>query len=322
MRQFIPSEEPVVGRRPRWTRTYRHRLLDAGRWNAYTPRDDDIIVCSLPKAGTTWMQMVCALLVFQSPAFPAPLPELSPWFELPNRPVADVVARLEGQTHRRVIKTHLPLDGLPWHQAPTYLFIARDPRDICLSLARHIASGHPDARLLNGLPFWPFDEIPDDRLAFFRKWITTPGVVGEQDGWPAWSVLDQAATYWRHRGLPNLHLFHYADLKADLDGQMRRVSHLLGIPVDERHWPRLVDAARFASMKQRASQLVPAWRRDPAAFFAKGEVGEFEGVLGAVELALYRRAMAERVAPDLADWLENGGLARLEAPGAPASLPG
>ena len=63
-------------------------------------------------------------------------------------------------------------------------------------------------------------------------------------------------------------------------------------------------------MKQRALQFVPSGRRawkDPAAFFAKGENDQWKDVLGAAELALYRRAMAERIAPELADWLENGG---------------
>ncbi len=315
----MPSEEPIVGDRPRWTRTYLHRLRDSERWKAYAPRDDDIIVCSPQKAGSTWMRTICALLVFQSSEFPAPLSQFSPCLESLNLPIDDLMARLERQTHRRIIKTHLPLDGLPYHDAPTYLFIGRDPRDIFLSLARHIANVHPDARLANGMPPWPLDEIPDDRRAFFRKWITTPGFPGEHDGWPASSPLSHARTYWRHRGCPNIHLFHYADLKADLTGQMRRVSEILGIPVNEERWPRLVDAARFESMKRRASELVPPGGRDPAAFFAKGKSGQFEAVLGPIERALYRRAMTERVAPDLADWLENGGMARADAAGAPAS---
>ena len=202
----------------------------------------------------------------------------------------------------------------------TYLFIGRDPRDVFVSLTRHIANVRPDVRLPSGEPPWPRAEIPDDPRAFFRKWITTPGLPGERDGWPAWSVLRHAGTYWRHRGCPNVHLLHYADLKADLDGEMRRVSALLGIPVDEARWPRLVAAARFESMKRNALRFGPSgpsgiWK-DPAAFFARGENGQWRGLLGEAELALYRRAMAERVAPDLAAWLENGSArARGDGPG-------
>ena len=229
----VGTVNDIGAQRPRWTRIYRHRQLDGERWKAYRPRDTDIIVCSAYKAGTTWMQAICAMLVYQNPELPAPLSKLSPWLEVPYAPIADIVAALEGQTKRRIIKTHIPLDGLPYHDSVTYLFIGRDPRDIFVSLTNHIANSPSDVGFMNGVPRWPYDEIPDDRRAFFRKWMTTPGLPGERDGWPAWSVLRHAKTFWRHRGCANIHLFHYADLKADLDGQMRRVSGVLGIPVDE-----------------------------------------------------------------------------------------
>ena len=304
----IPGKEAAAGP-PRWTRIYRHRLLDGERWRAYTPRDGDIIVCSAYKAGTTWLQNICALLVFQSTEFPEPLSRLSPWLDVPRVPIDEVMARLDAQTHRRIVKTHLPLDGLPYHEGLTYLFIGRDPRDVFVSLTNHIANVRAEVRLPDGRPPWPRDEIPDDPRAFFRKWLTTPGIPGEREGWPAWSALSIAETYWRHRGCPNIHLFHYADLKADLDRGMRRVSAILGIPVDESRWPALVDAARFESMKRNAGQYGPSIWKDPAAFFASGANGQWRGLLGEDELALYRGLMAERLAPDLARWLENGGAA-------------
>ena len=92
---------------------------------------------------------------------------------------------------------------------------------------------------------------------------------------------------------------------------MRRAAAILGIPVDEGRWPRLVDAARFESMKRNVARFGHTGPGsafiDPAAFFATGRNGQWRGLLGDTELALYRRAVAERVAPDLADWLENGG---------------
>ncbi len=320
---------PAVDERPRWTRNYQHALLDGHRWKAYRPRDDDILVCTAYKAGTTWMQNICALLVFQTTEFPAPLSAISPWLEVPRVPTDDLMAALEAQTHRRIVKTHTPLDGIPYHDSPSYIFIGRDPRDVFMSMLGHIANTKPGSRLATGAPSWPRDEIPADPRAFFRKWITTPGIPWERDGWPSWSVLSHALTFWRHRGRSNVHLFHYADLKADLDGQMRRVSALLDIPIDEAQWPRLVEAARFESMKRNAERTVAGgnWR-DPAAFFAKGEHGQWRGVLGGEELALYRAALRERLPPDLADWLENGGAgksARLAAvplePGGGKAMP-
>ena len=304
--------------RPRWTRVYRHRLLDGERWRAYTPRDGDIIVCSAYKAGTTWLQTITALVVFQTPELPMPLAALSPWLELPREPIEEVVAALDAQTHRRIIKTHVPLDALPYSEGATYLFIGRDPRDVFVSLMNHIANVRNEVRLLNGERPWPCEEIPDDPRMFFRKWITSPGVPGERDGWPAWSLFSHTESFWRYRGCANIHLFHFSDLKADLDAQMRRVSAILDMPVNDESWPRLVDAARFQSMKRDVARFGHAGPGsafiDPSAFFRSGRNGQWRGLLGDTELALYRRVLAERVTPDLADWLATGG----PVPGEPA----
>ena len=74
---------------------------------------------------------------------------------------------------------------------------------------------------------------------------------------------------------------HYDDLKADLNGQMRHLALRLGIDVDERRWPGLVQAATFESMRSRAYTTVPdigpeQWI-DPAAFFSHGTSGQWRG---------------------------------------------
>ena len=65
------------------------------------------------QSGTTWVQMMCALLVFQTPQLPSKLSTLSPWLDWLVNPRDDVYAHLSAQAHRRFIKTHTPLDGLP-----------------------------------------------------------------------------------------------------------------------------------------------------------------------------------------------------------------
>jgi aryl sulfotransferase len=67
-------------------------------------------------------------LICDGPVFPAPLEEVSPWFDNCIRPLAEVSASFAAQAHRRSIKTHTPLDGLPRHDAVTYLVVGRDPR--------------------------------------------------------------------------------------------------------------------------------------------------------------------------------------------------
>ncbi|MGC1781769.1 MAG: sulfotransferase domain-containing protein, partial [Acidobacteriaceae bacterium] len=113
---------------------YRSDEEDSARWIGFPFRRGDVVISTRSKTGTTWIQMICALLVFQTPELPAPLSELSPWLDHLTVPRADVYAQLEAQDHRRFIKTHTPLDGLPSDPLVTYLVTARHPLDVAVSL--------------------------------------------------------------------------------------------------------------------------------------------------------------------------------------------
>ena len=56
------------------------------------------------------------------------------------RPLAEVVSELNIQCHRRFIKWDTPLDGLPFDERVTCIFIGRDPRDAALSYDNYVAN--------------------------------------------------------------------------------------------------------------------------------------------------------------------------------------
>src|SRR5204863_157457 len=100
---------------------YRGVVSDNARWDGFEFRDGDIVISTPAKCGTTWMQMMCALLIFQDPELPRPLTELSPWVDVQTDTVENVFASLAAQQHRRFIKSHTPLDGLPDDERVTYI---------------------------------------------------------------------------------------------------------------------------------------------------------------------------------------------------------
>ena len=78
-------------------REYRTWSVDSRRWQAFLPRPDDIIIATYPKCGTTWMQRIVSLLVFQSTE-PLPIAEISAWIEQRfMQPVQATVARIDAQ---------------------------------------------------------------------------------------------------------------------------------------------------------------------------------------------------------------------------------
>jgi aryl sulfotransferase len=169
------EQDRTFGRVEKERRRYQTSLEDSTRWDGFELRPDDIVISAPSKSGTTWTQMVCALLIFQTPDLPAPLTTLSPWLDMRIRSVEEVHAQLAAQQHRRFIKTHTPLDGVPTHPGVTYLAVGRDPRDVAVSL--HHQSHNLDrgviATLLGEQPPepTPANAAPPDERSTFLAWL-------------------------------------------------------------------------------------------------------------------------------------------------------
>jgi aryl sulfotransferase len=304
----------VVPDLPRRTRTYRHHHLDSTRWDAVRHRPGDVVISTSAKAGTTWMQRVVSLLIFGTGPLPDVLTKVSPWIDCRyTDPLDEVVARIDAQRHRRFLKTHLPVDALPFSEDVRYIVVGRDTRDVFMSLWNHYRNYTEmmyDMTSAGDPPGGPLPRCPDDPRRLWAQWATRGSFDWESDGWPFWSHHYHAAAWWPHRHRENVLLVHYNDLQADLDGQMRRVAAHLGIAVDGAAWPDLVDAARFESMKRSGRLLLGPMDRfagGPDAFLYKGSNGRWRDVLSDDDLVLYDK-MAARLDPALRDWLEGKGL--------------
>jgi aryl sulfotransferase len=293
------------------TRAVRDFHSDSRHWNHYKPREGDIVICTAAKVGTTWTQQIVNLLVFQSPE-PRPLFDVAPWLDARFfAPLEVILPALEAQTHRRFIKTHLPMDALPIYDEVRYIHTARDGRDACMSYMNHLNSHTPDA--------WArFDEIgladptigcamprpPRTPREFFHYWIDAPGRT-TADGFIA---LEE--TYWSQRRAENLLLVHYNDLKDDLDGEMRRISAFLDIPISEAIWPSLVEAATFEAMKRDGDRLLAGMERGfeggHRSFLHRATNGRWQGEVDPEDLARYRAKLESALSPNLIAWLEGG----------------
>jgi aryl sulfotransferase len=297
--------------RPRIYQTWTH---DSTRWEHVVPRDGDIVIATHVKCGTTWMQRIVSLLIFQSPE-PHPVIKISPWVDARFIMPVEVMRKLiEGQHHRRFLKSHLPFDGLPYYDQLRYIHVARDARDACMSYFNHCSAFTPTAyeALDRAAPeMGAFPRCPGDPRVFWRRWFTEGVLPDAQDGFPDLSFFDSEVSYWRRRHTENLLLVHYNDLKADLPGEMRRVAEFLSIETPRDVWPSLVKAATFKVMKQDGKTLLgPAnkfFEGGSDRFLFKGSNGRWRDVMSADDLALYEKA-ANRLEPGLARWLECGRL--------------
>jgi hypothetical protein len=282
---------------------------DSARWLDFEFRGDDIVFSTRSKSGTTWVQMICALLVFQTPDLPRPLGELSPWLDWLVEPKDKIFAELEVQRHRRFIKTHTPLDGLPIDDRVTYIVVARHPLDAAVSL--HHQSGNINrARMaeLTGTPELAKPEARPQLDDWLVSWIESDATARDQlDSFNG--VFHHLTDAWSRRHASNVVLVHYADLLHDLNGEMRRIAAHLGIEVTDERVDELARAATFESMQASADRLAPdpsAVLLDKRRFFRSGRSGAGTDVLSPVALAAYHSRASRTAPPDLLAWLHRG----------------
>ena len=296
---------------------YEATVYDSSRWDGFELRPGDIIISTPPKCGTTWTQMICALLVLQEPELPLPLDSLSPWIDMMTRARTEVFSDLAAQTHRRFIKTHTPLDGIPNDPTVTYICVGRDPRDVALSMDHHIDNmdfgafleARVGAAALHGFVLGGVRRPrprPDSDRDRFWQWVDdeTPST---QIGSSLRRTAEHLQAFWDAADDLDVVVLHYDDLKADLEGTMRELAARLGIEVDEGQWPPLVEAASFESMRNKAETTVPGggpshWI-EPAAFFSRGTSGQWRDLLDDGDLVRYAARVRALASDDLVGWL-------------------
>ena len=262
--------------------------------------------------------MLCALLIFDGPQFPAPLSQLSPWLDQTTRPLDEVFAILDAQQHRRFIKTHTPLDGLPMNDDVTYVVVGRDPRDVLVSMEHHLVNMDFDRLLalrelavgnddLDTLP--PRPTPSDDPIERFRTFMREPQYMGMVN---LQQVLHHLDTAWLLRDSSNVVMCHYADYSADLPGEILRLANALDINLTKNRAYELAAEATLDRMRDRAVDVIPnagAFWKDDSAFLRAGGFGEWRTRVNDDDLVEYNAIATAFASPDLVTWAHEGRIA-------------
>ncbi|XP_065218897.1 luciferin sulfotransferase-like [Planococcus citri] len=206
-------------------------------------RDDDIWVCTFPKAGTTWTQeMVWCLANGQDHrAVQKHINQRFPFFEfstlidfadtefpVPVNSVEDV----EKLASPRFIKTHLPFNLLPeklqnFSTNAKVIHVLRNPRDTLISYYHHYRTGHD----YKG-SFSQFAELFLKGLVYFGPF-------------PA-----HLKGYLAHEKNPKILFLKYEEMQKDLKSVIHKTANFIGKSISEREMEKLLDHLSFSSMKQ------------------------------------------------------------------------
>uniref|UniRef100_A0A8D0DR10 Sulfotransferase n=1 Tax=Salvator merianae TaxID=96440 RepID=A0A8D0DR10_SALMN len=242
----------------------------ADRWDeirGFKARPDDLVICSYPKAGTTWMQEIVDMI--QHGGDPqicarAPIYERNPFIELcPPKPIRTGFEEAELMPSPRTLKSHLPVHLLPpsfWEQNCKIIYIARNVKDTIVSYFYF----HKMHKMMPDPGTW--DE-------FLEKFIT--GKVA----WGSW--FDHVQCWWKTKNHhPILYIF-YEDIKEDPAREIQKVAQFLGHRLPEPVLNRTLKHVDFESMKVNPmvnystlpSRII---NQDAAPFMRKGIVGDWK----------------------------------------------
>ena len=288
---------------PKKTRELHNHHFDSTVWNEFQFRDDDIVIATYAKSGTTWVQQIVGQLIFNGDE-DIEVGTMSPWIDLRVPPKEAKLQDIETQDHRRFVKTHLPVDALVFSPQAKYIYIGRDGRDVVWSLYNHHVNAKESwYQSLNdtpGLVGPPIPRPPNDIRQYFNEWL-------EGDGYPFWPFFESIASWWDIRDLPNVMLLHFAELKRNPPSAIRRIAAFLNVPIDEAVFPVIVEHCSFEYMKQNAAKSAPmggrAWVGGAETFIHKGTNGRWRDVLTPEEIGRYDKIARRELGEPCAAWL-------------------
>jgi aryl sulfotransferase len=264
--------------------------MDTSVWGELKLRDDDIIIASYPRSGTTWVQQIMKLILFpQSES--VDIWRHSPWMEQ-LQPNALKIQFADAIAHRRFFKSHAPFDCLPRSASASYIYVARDGRDVARSTYDTFYLG---TRKLKGRPAVDF-------RTYFQEWLQSPG--GDLP------YFEHVRSWWSARRLDNVKLLHHRSLKLHLEREVRDLASFVGVDPDALPLQDTLEKCTFAHMKANAAQLLPgqeSYRPGVGQYMIfKGENERWRDVLTPADSSAYDELACRELGEECARWLAEG----------------
>ncbi|KHN85737.1 Sulfotransferase family cytosolic 2B member 1 [Toxocara canis] len=203
-------------------------------------RDDDVLVCTYPKCGTTWIQHICSQLMSDNygpnVGHGKELCVTSPMIE---RMGAKFAENLEG---RRLLKTHFTWHNVPKSSKAKYIFAVRNPKDCLTSYFFHNRNFK-----IYDFEFGKFSN-------FFELFLSENIAFG--------NYFHHLLSWLPHISEENVLFLKYEDMFDDLRSAVIKIGHFLGgkavqMVEDETTLRSIVESSTISSMKKNQWRWFP-----------------------------------------------------------------
>ncbi|MGR3614764.1 MAG: sulfotransferase domain-containing protein [Paracoccaceae bacterium] len=283
-------------------RDYSGPVTNTDIWSDFVLRPDDVIVDTPPKCGTTWMLNIVMILIHGKPFPDAGGSHNAPWLDCAFRDRQEIKAFLDGLERRRCIKSHTPMDGIPFGDGPIYVVVYRHPVDAHFSFRKRVHNMKVD-----WLDFLFEGSEQDD----FRRFVNAPASDAGTDDLTVASIANHFLQARKRQQNGNVHFFHYADMTRDLSGQISRLANLMSVDLSPETLAGITQATTFSTMRKVVEQSDRRFHEDSpfhdlADFYASGTSNKWEGRLTEEDMRAYSSRMSEFLSAEDIRWLENG----------------
>ncbi|GFS38018.1 hypothetical protein NPIL_433811 [Nephila pilipes] len=190
----------------------------------YSPRDDDVIISTYPKTGTTWIQYIVYEILNDGKILPSQseMSNIVPYMEASGTEI------LEKLTPPRVLKYHLPYNMTPHNPKTKYITIIRNPYDVLVSYYHFL-------RQITNVNL-QFDDL-------FEAFVTGKCIYGD--------YFDNILSWYEHKDDDNVLLLSYEKMKKDPRKGLLLISSFLGYDLqgNEELIQRILNHTSFEYMK-------------------------------------------------------------------------
>lgn len=241
-----------------------------GTFKGFQPTERDLFVCTYSKSGTNWALQIAYQIAQRGAGTFDHIHDVVPW---PEAPMPDIVPLHDDATWRntptekRVIKTHLESQYVPYNPEAKYIVIVRDPKDIFVS-SYHFTKGM----------------VAQGRMVPVKEWLDA--YLSDEFLYGSWA--EHVAGFWPWRERENVLFLTYAKMKSNPVALVQRVADFMGVELSQEEFQNVVALSSFSAMKSMDEKFAP---RKPypfnhllsSAMMRQGETGSSKELLSPEE---------------------------------------
>lgn len=234
-----------------------------------------------------------------------------PWIELvtrPGMPVEELLNRLEAMptSRPRAFKTHsfppvLPLLGPDEKPNLRYIVVMRNPEEAVVSMMPFLEQHSDELFTLWGIPKAAF------QFTDFHQFFEAFGAGFSQ------GLFAFLNSWWPLRHQSNVLFLHFADMKRDHEGSVKKIADFLGIQPSAEEWEKIIEYTSFGWMKKHDTKFDGTTMErpmlKPGAMVRKGAAGAAHEDGMTPELSARIKGAGQAICkdPEAVKWFYEGG---------------